>query len=478
MNIKKIWLKNLILVLNLSTLLFIVSACSSTHDKNILSSSSSDSELNQDSLKEEKALIPTNYKKTKVLKVLLQNSTNTFFIYKGENCGLEYELLSLFAKDQGYDLQISLIKDAANSKQELYEAQYHLAAGSFIKPLADKSFKYVAFSDPVYHTQLCLVAHKETLIDTTAAMNVLLLKGSAISDYIDSKHTISYIDHVKSKQDMLNHILEVDHAVSMIDMEEALIAQAFNSALKIEQGSCSKANVAFLINKGRPELNQEFNAWLQKRYNTSDYQWIIKKYKKLPSTIAQLVKFDSPVLNKIYLSKYDQQIKLYAAQIDWDWRMLSALVHQESRFEEKKKSWVGALGLMQVMPKVAHSYAKVKKRDLYFAKPNLKAGTIYLQWLMNNFYKEISDEKERVKFILASYNSGVGHVSDARALAMKHGYDANKWTNHVEKMMLLKSDPKYFKDPVCKYGFCRGQEPVMYVKNILKYYQEYCDYYP
>ena len=81
------------------------------------------------------------------------------------------------------------------------------------------------------------------------------------------------------------------------------------------------------------------------------------------------------------------------------------------------------------------------------------------------------DFKQRVRFALAAYNAGWGHVIDARRLAAQKGWDPDRWFGNVEKAMLLLAQPRYHKR--ARYGYCRGQEPVTYVSNIQLYYDNY-----
>ena len=109
----------------------------------------------------------------------------------------------------------------------------------------------------------------------------------------------------------------------------------------------------------------------------------------------------------------------------------------------------------------------------YDPRQNIPAGISYLNWLESNFLESVPDSTERVKFILGSYNVGPGHVFDAQALARKYGADPAIWDENVGKYLLLKSQAKYFNDPVVKSGYCRGREPVNYVRQILERYNQY-----
>lgn len=103
----------------------------------------------------------------------------------------------------------------------------------------------------------------------------------------------------------------------------------------------------------------------------------------------------------------------------------------------------------------------------------MRAGILYINWLKTMFENKIPEENERLKFILASYNAGPGHVLDAMKLAEKNGMDPRKWEDNVAVWLLKKSDPVYYKDAVVKNGYFKGTESVNYVTQILERYEHY-----
>lgn len=124
---------------------------------------------------------------------------------------------------------------------------------------------------------------------------------------------------------------------------------------------------------------------------------------------------------------------------------------------------------MQVMPATAKSLGIKKRSD---PEQSLRGGTDYLDWLDENF-ADVSDSLTRVKFVLAGYNCGYGHMKDAQRLASEEGLDPTQWDGHVEKMILALSSPENFNKPIIKYGYVRGSEPVNYVKEIFERYDRY-----
>jgi membrane-bound lytic murein transglycosylase F len=100
------------------------------------------------------------------------------------------------------------------------------------------------------------------------------------------------------------------------------------------------------------------------------------------------------------------------------------------------------------------------------------AGTKYLKWL-ESYWNEIVKPEERLKFVLASYNCGYNHIEDARRLTEKYNEDPNSWNGNVANYVLKLSDEEYYNDQVVNFGYCRGEEPVAYVDEILDRYQHY-----
>jgi peptidoglycan lytic transglycosylase F len=170
------------------------------------------------------------------------------------------------------------------------------------------------------------------------------------------------------------------------------------------------------------------------------------------------------------VSKYDDLIREFSLYINWDWRLLASLICQESEFRPDVVSISGAYGLMQIMPVTARNFGIDIKSS---PENNMKAGILYINWLYSIFDSRIIDEKERLSFVLASYNAGPGHVLDAMRLAEKNGMDPQKWDGNVAVWLLKKSEPKYYRDSVVKSGYFRGTESVKFVSEVLNRYEHY-----
>lgn len=174
--------------------------------------------------------------------------------------------------------------------------------------------------------------------------------------------------------------------------------------------------------------------------------------------------------SKGIISAYDHLFMRYAHHAGMDWRLIAAICYQESGFDPYARSWAGAQGLMQLMPQTARSLGVPDSR-VYDPQTNIEAGTRYLGRQQEKF-SDIRNPHERIRFVLASYNGGAGHVRDAMALALKYGEDSYSW-DVVSRYILKLSDPLYYRDPLVKYGYMRGSETEAYVRKIMTRWQQY-----
>ena len=198
-----------------------------------------------------------------------------------------------------------------------------------------------------------------------------------------------------------------------------------------------------------------------------------RKEEKRMFTVAKVKRrVYSPYLNRSsgIISKYDALFQKYAPFARWDWRLMAAQCYQESCFDPQARSWAGARGLMQIMPKTA-AHLGLPMEQIHEPEANISAAARYLQQLMQAF-SDISNVHERQNFVLAAYNGGSGHVRDAMALARKNGADTRTWGS-VSRYLALLSNPEFYRDPVVKNGYMRSSETIDYVERIRARYSQY-----
>jgi membrane-bound lytic murein transglycosylase F len=148
-----------------------------------------------------------------------------------------------------------------------------------------------------------------------------------------------------------------------------------------------------------------------------------------------------------------------------DWHLIAAIAYQESHWNPKARSPTGVRGLMMLTLETAKEMNVSNRLD---PQQSLEGGVAYFIKLRSRLPGRITDP-DRTLFALAAYNVGYGHLEDARILTARHGKNPDIWADVREHLPLL-SKKKYFS--TVKYGYARGNEPVIYVDNI-RYYKSY-----
>lgn len=257
---------------------------------------------------------------------------------------------------------------------------------------------------------------------------------------------------------------------TVADENVAKLNATYHSNLDVETPISFSQRIAWGVRKNSTRLLEATNSWLKDMKNDVAFYTIYDRYFKSSKASFRWVHSDYSTLSGHQLSPYDSLIKQGAKELGWDWELLAALIFQESKFEPKADSWVGAKGLMQLMPATANQFGATDPED---PRQSIAAGVRYLKWLDKFWLERVPDEQERIKFILGSYNVGQGHVLDARKLCVKHGRDSTVWDDNVAFYLVKKSEPEFYNDPVVSSGYCRGGEPVNYVSEIINRTEQY-----
>ena len=169
------------------------------------------------------------------------------------------------------------------------------------------------------------------------------------------------------------------------------------------------------------------------------------------------------------ISPYDSLIKHYSDSVGLDWRLVSAVIYHESRFDNDVRSHRGAAGLMQMMPSTAEWLGA---DDITDPIEGVRVGTLYLKRLHNAYRNHTDDPQERLKFALAAYNAGIGRIQDCIHSARLRGVDSSYWANIVSIIPEMRDDSILEIDTI-KFGKFRGDETIAYVDNVLEKYEQY-----
>jgi membrane-bound lytic murein transglycosylase F len=288
----------------------------------------------------------------------------------------------------------------------------------------------------------------------------------ALRDSIKGLEIAIVPDNVET-EDILAGVEEGIYDLTMCDSHLLDIERAYGRRLKAAL-SIKPSALGWAVRKDNSELLAALNEYIKEEKGGLFFNMMKKRYFKSTRAVAR-AKDSTRVGLSGQLSPYDELAKKYASQYGQDWRLITAQMYQESKFDPEAVSWVGAQGLMQVMPGTGQQLGFT---DLHEPREGIHAGVKYMHQLINRFDHNLPME-ERIRFALASYNAGYGHVLDARRLAREMGWDPNRWFGHVEQAMRLLSQPDYYER--ARYGFCRGGQPVHYVKHIQNFYDAYVE---
>lgn len=424
------------------------------------------------------------------LKALVVYSSTSYFLYRGQPMGFEYELLRDLANHLDLELELVVSKDLDSEFEVLNRGDVDLIAHGMT--VTNQRKWEVDFTEHLYVTRQVLVQKKP---DNYLRMHWKTLEESLIHDPIELiddtvsiRKNSAYYERIQALSNELGGTIHIDTLDSKLSTGE-IIHMVADGKIKytIADENLAKINasdrpnldisvpisfsqrIAWVTRKKSKKFQKKINDWILSQRKTTKYNVVYNKYFKNKRSYKSRRRSDFYSLENNQISAYDKYIKSHAKKLGWDWRLLASQVYQESRFNPKSKSWAGAQGLMQIMPATAES---LKIEDITHPEENIRGGTTYLKQIYEQF-EHIPDSINRVKFTLAAYNCGLGHVLDAQRLAEANNLNPLIWDNHVEDMLLELRYPKNYKKDFIKYGYVRGSEPVAYVDQIHDRYKHY-----
>lgn len=409
------------------------------------------------------------------IRAAVDNNSTGYYIYRGRRMGYEYELLRDLAKSLNVQLHLVLVSDIDLAFDYLQEGKVDLIAMNLEKNL-ERSEK-ASFSLPLGKMNTVLVGDKNsgkiTSWDQLASDTIYVREGAVyksqlctLKDSLQLNYTIiTTPDH---EETLIDKVAEGKIKWTIADQNIAQANATYYDGLDISWKVQKEGEVSWVVRENSPKLLTSLNNWLeegQKRFIPELYA----KYFLTPknSYFRSNSPFSSLAGNQI--SVYDEIIKDGAEQLGWDWRLLASLVYKESRFDTVATSYAGAKGLLQLMPVTLERFGVENPND---PAESLMGGVRYLRYLDKFWMERVPDTSERLKFVLASYNIGHGHVEDAWRLTLKYGKNTQSWAS-VADFLELKSDPDYYRDPIVKSGFAKGHLAVNYVKDVLSVFESY-----
>jgi len=427
------------------------------------------------------------------LVALFPYDSTTYFLYRGEPMGYEYELLRRFAADRELDLEVVPVEERGRLLARLRAGEGDVAGGRLLPELLEADD--VAWSEGLYGTRLAVVqravaggAPEEMLAarriespDDLAGRTVHAPSGSAtferlleVADEISGDVEIVEVGPQVSAETLIRRVSRGELELTASQRNLAQLKKSYFRNILVRPARGPEREVAFAVSEGARALHAALDAWLLDPENEPLLEELYYKYFVDRRGYRERVASSYLTSTTGRLSRFDELIRREAERLGWDWRLMASMVYQESRFDPGARSWAGAEGLLQLMPATAEAYGVEEPSD---PAQSLRGGTELLAWLDDYWADEIPEPDERLLFVLASFNVGQGHVADARRLARAEGDDPDRWED-VAGWLIQKSRRVVYSRPEVRYGFCRGLEPVTYVARVMERYAHYRHFVP
>ncbi len=415
------------------------------------------------------------------LKVLTRYSSVSYFLHHGMDRGFEYELLYRFARKHDLNLETIILKPDQDPVELLQNGAADILAANLI--ISPDLSGHISFTNPYDLVDLVVAVPEQT-----AAHNLNYVFGKQIS----TTHTLaSATDFTDRYGNYMNLSLKADsagwdsemllHSVAEGEIDGAIVEShvlkaAANYIPGIKKGPtiATQLPVAWATHREAGELNDKLNQFIARHFYINYRDGSIQRSTTMNVLRSRYFldgnnvrRYRQPFEETLiygYLSRYDDIVRPMAEEAGIDWKLVTAVMAEESSFNPRARSWMGAVGLMQIMPR----FSPQTYEELLNPEVNISEG---IRFLKKNLRRHAYlDEENQLKMALAAYNAGIGHLSEARRLTGELGGNPDKWEDVAQSFLKL-MDYEYYSQS--RYGFVRGTEPVQYVDKVLRRYETY-----
>jgi membrane-bound lytic murein transglycosylase F len=408
-------------------------------------------------------------KKAGQITIITRNTPHCYYLYRDEPMGFEYELAKEFADYLVVELKVQIAESWESMVPLLNEgAGALIAAGMTITPRRQNQ---VAFSNGYMDIQQHIIAHRDSpKIKSLAELSgkkIHVREATAYQERLEELQrqgvglTIELHNDVPTEE-LIQQVSQGEIGLTVADSNIALLSRRHYPSAIMAHPLSDLRHLGWAVHPEARQLKAKIDSFFKAIKENGRFDEIYNKY------YGDITNFDYVDLKAFHrnikdrLSRYSPFIKAAAKKYGFDWRLIAAQIYQESHLNPQAKSRAGARGLMQLLPSTAGS---LDVNDIYNPVENINGGVGYLKKLYDLF--DQADDHNRLLIALAAYNVGQGHIQDARNLAVKKNLDPNLWESLAQTLPLLRYR-KYYKD--AKYGYCRGTEPVRYIKQIMIYF--------
>ena len=412
-------------------------------------------------------------KKRGTLNVVLLNSPSTYYIGPEGPQGFEYDLLSSYASHLGVDLNITMANTVKEAIELSKNPSIHITSASLAKT-KEREGKF-HFGPSYFEVQEQVICHRGMIgsgrfpkdVESLAGLHLMVGEDTSYSDTIKTFQAEGYEINASftseySTEELLEKVANHEIDCTIADSNIYALNLRYFTEILFAFTISPREQLAWVLAEDANALKADMYAWLNDFYQTGAMAQLKDHY------YSYVMHFDYYNTKMFYkrlesrLPKYKEIFEEAGARYEIPWKLLAAVSYQESHWNPKAKSFTGVRGMMMLTLSTAKILGVSNRLD---PKESIFGGTRHL----NQMIKFVPDEvvgENRLKFALAAYNVGMGHIHDARELAVRLGLDENVWSD-LKKVLPLLSQKKYYQ--TLKYGYARGSEPVKYVESIYNY---------
>jgi membrane-bound lytic murein transglycosylase F len=427
----------------------------------------------------------TAVKRTRELRAIVNFNATDYYIDRGTPMGFQLELLNNYCNFMNFRLKI-IVK---NNIQEEYQSLINHEADVLVGDINPTWLRQMFFSFTIPHSfsPLVLVQRRDStdrfgnkiakivLAKQLNNKNIHIPNHSSYYEYLSEyafKKEVKILvtfDAENSTENLIEKVAlgEIDYTVC--EKKVAIANAKLFRNLDYQIAISDTLQQCWVLPKNSDSLRISINSWLHKFLKLPQYNAIYTRYYNTTYD-NQILQNKKNYIKNRSICRWDKFIKIAARKNRWDWKLFAALIYQESGFQNNLTGGGGCFGLLQLMPETARIYGVTPASS---PETQIMRGANYIKYLERQFSRKVKDKEQLSKFVLASYNSGLGHVLDAILLAEKYGKDPTIWDKNVEVYLRLKANPKYFNDPVVKSGYYRGSFTTRFVEDVWERYQHY-----
>lgn len=420
----------------------------------------------------------------KVIRMLTRYHSTSYFLHKGISRGFDYELISRFAKEHGLKVQVVLIRPGDDPVEMLNRGEADLIAGNYA--ISQDQFSHVAFSNPYHVVSRVLIYNKNRmqakglakLHDVTVTVRKNHFSYQVLRSLYKQGHNfkINIINEDWNAEKRMMEVAEGGMDATVVRANEYRAMAGEIPGVESGMVVSKRDSIAWAVRKNAPELKQKLDEFLANHIHFREEGGISRskflsilnrRYFENNRQASRLGNRTFDTIYSGYLSPYDDMVKSIAEEAGVNWKLVIAVMAQESAFDPNAESWAGARGLMQIIPRFS-----VVENDslLYDPETNIREGVRYLQQHLHRYAH--LDSLNRYSLALATYNAGMGHIADARRLTAQLGNNPDEWKNISDALLKL-MDREYYQH--ARYGFKRGMETVNYVEDVLNRFGRYTE---